>query len=423
MDASQNDAMNQRPAAMGISAQAGPTAAQTHAFLLRTAELLHRHGTPSYRLERVMTKVSRTLGVVGVFLYTPTALVVSLGDGTSESTYLRRVDSGEVDIGKLLAFDGVLEDLEAGTLSIAEASDQLETAAAAPAYYGRAATLLAACVASAGVAILFGGGGVETLTASVLGLLIAGLAVMTGQMAWERGLLEPLAGFLVALLALATAHWICPLDDRLTTLAALILMVPGLTLTVALTELAMGHLSAGSARLAGASVALLTLVLGVAIAWRIGDGWRNAADAPVWPLPDWALWIAVATAPAAFAVLFRAPPSQWGVIFLVGVAGFVASRVGGLAIGPEGGAFAGALVVGCGSNLYARLYNRPTMVAQTPGLLILVPGSIGYRSLTALLESQTVHGVQLAFTMVMVGLSLVGGLLSASLILPPRRIL
>ena len=34
------------------------------AFLLRTAELLHRHGTPSYRLEGVMGKVAESLNIV-----------------------------------------------------------------------------------------------------------------------------------------------------------------------------------------------------------------------------------------------------------------------------------------------------------------------------------------------------------------------
>ena len=63
------------------------------------------------------------------------------------------------------------------------------------------------------------------------------------------------------------------------------------------------------------------------------------------------------------------------------------------------------------------------MVSQTPGLLILVPGSIGYRSLTALLNSETIRGVELGFSMVIVGVALVGGLLMANLLVSPKRIL
>ena len=95
----------------------------------------------------------------------------------------------------------------------------------------------------------------------------------------------------------------------------------------------------------------------------------------------------------------------------------------GLWFAPDVGSFCGATVVGVGSNLYARLTNRPAMAAQTPGLLILVPGSLGYRSLIAMLESQTVQGIELAFNMTLVAVSLVGGLLFANLLLPPKRIL
>ncbi len=91
--------------------------------------------------------------------------------------------------------------------------------------------------------------------------------------------------------------------------------------------------------------------------------------------------------------------------------------------GPEVGAFVGALVVGCGSNIYARFLNRPAMVPQTPGRMILVPGSIGYKSLTAMVESNTIQGVELAFSMSIVGVALVGGLLLANQIISPKRIL
>ncbi len=61
-----------------------------------------------------MTKVAKTLGVQSVFLYTPTALVASFGDGHEEKTFMRRVDSGSVDAEKLIQFDEILERLEAG---------------------------------------------------------------------------------------------------------------------------------------------------------------------------------------------------------------------------------------------------------------------------------------------------------------------
>jgi uncharacterized membrane protein YjjB (DUF3815 family) len=63
------------------------------------------------------------------------------------------------------------------------------------------------------------------------------------------------------------------------------------------------------------------------------------------------------------------------------------------------------------------------MIPQTPGLLILVPGAIGYTSLTAMIENNTIRGVELAFSMSVIGVALVGGLLLANQVISPKRIL
>ena len=394
----------------------------THQFLMRTAELLHKHGTPSHRLERVVTKVARTLGVDCVVLYTPTALVASIGSGEQERTYLRRVDSGSIDADKLIRFDDILDRLEAGEIDIAESARRMELAVSAPPPFSSGFTAVICGLACAAIAVFFGGGWIEVAFAGAIGLAIAGLELMQNRLGWEQGLIFPVAGFFASICSLATAHWICPLDDRLVTLSALIILLPGFTITTALTELAVGHLSAGVARLAGASATLLTLFLGVAIAWKIASPWRNI-PANIMPVHWIVGWIAVIFAPAAFAILFRVRVSRWGIVFAVSLSGYFAAKGFGDRFGVEVGSFLGSLIVGCGSNLYARLRDRPAMVPLAPGMILLVPGSLGYRSLSALLNRETIAGVDFAFGMVLVAMSLVGGLLASSVIVPPKRIL
>jgi len=137
----------------------------------------------------------------------------------------------------------------------------------------------------------------------------------------------------------------------------------------------------------------------------------------IWP------WIAIAIAPVMFAIIFQARWPQWPAIMLASVAGFSASLFGGNMWGIEIGAALGALSVGCASNLYARLWDRPALVTWTPGILVLVPGSLGYRSLTAFLDKNAIAGIDFAFQMVIVAISLVGGILIANVLVPPRRIL
>ena len=71
-------------------------------------------------------------------------------------------------------------------------------------------------------------------------------------------------------------------------------------------------------------------------------------------------------------------------------------------------------------NAYNRIMKRPTAVVVVPGLLMLVPGSLGFQSLSALLGQETIPGVEAAFRMVLVAVSLAMGLLTANAILPAR---
>jgi uncharacterized membrane protein YjjB (DUF3815 family) len=139
-------------------------------------------------------------------------------------------------------------------------------------------------------------------------------------------------------------------------------------------------------------------------------------------LPAWTDLAAVAVSALASVVIMRAQPRDTGWIALGVAIAFGASSLGALALGPLG-AFLGALALGVASNIFSVLRNRPALVMQAPGLLILVPGSVGYRSLAALLQSNTLSGVQAAFQMFLVGAALVYGLLFANLISPDRDLL
>lgn len=394
-----------------------------HKFIVKAGEYLHKYGTPAHRLERVMTQVATSLGLNGVFLYTPTALIISLDGLPNETTYLRRIDSGAVNVDKLIRFDETLEALEAGTVSIEKADTQFDAIADSPAPFSQAVTALACSVSCAAVATLFGGGLTEVAIAGILGFIAFLIEVVHSALKLERGFLELFVGFTISVSAIALAKFVVPVDDRLVTLASLIILIPGLTLTVALTELAVGHLSAGVARLAGACVSLLTLTIGVALGWRIASPWQHPEPNLVSDLPSWTYWAAIVIAPMTFAIVFRARWPQWPTITIVAIIGVLASRIAGQQWGTEVGAFCGALAVGIGSNLYARFRNRPALVPLTPGIIVLVPGSLGFRSLTAFVDHETMQGINFAFSMMIVGIALVGGILTANAVVPPKRIL
>jgi uncharacterized membrane protein YjjB (DUF3815 family) len=188
-----------------------------------------------------------------------------------------------------------------------------------------------------------------------------------------------------------------------------------------MSELALGHLAAGTARFMGAAMSFLVLAFGVAIGRRVGDllppvlGPIEADALPAWTLPA-----ALLVASASFAVLLRARPRDTVWMLLAGTIAFYGARLGSARLGPELGVCLGAVLVQGASNAYARLRRRPAIVMSLPGLLLLVPGSIGFESVTALIERDVVSGVETVFRMALVAVSLVAGLLLADALVPPR---
>jgi uncharacterized membrane protein YjjP (DUF1212 family) len=394
------------------------------AFTMRLARALHTYGTPAHRLEEAMTLVSRQLGLEAQFFSTPTAIFAAFGPVAAQQTFLVRIEPGEVNLEKLALLDGLIGQVSRGTLSPAEATARIEQIEAAPLRYGRVLSVLCFGLASACAARFFGGGWREVSVSCAVGLLLGLLALIFSRDRNRVWVYEPVAATLASLLAVLASAVLAPLSVYTVTLAGLIVLIPGLTLTIAIIELATRNLSSGTSRLSAAASLFLMIGFGVALGQHLGRLVLGSfAEATPLPLPGWTEAAALALAPLGFTVLFRAGPRDAGWILGAGVLAFLGARFGAALLGPELGGCLGALVVGVACNLYARLLDRPVVVPLVPGIMLLVPGSLGFRSLSALLAQDVVSGVETAFRMVLVAVGLVTGLLLANVALPPRKAL
>ena len=393
-------------------------------FILRLGKALHSYGYAAHRLEQVLDQAAGQLDLNGQFFSTPTSIFASFGPQDDQRTFLIRVEPGGVDLGRLAMLDTVTIKVLRGTLSPAEGSSEIDRILESKDHYGRITTILAFGLASAAASRFLGGGLREIVVSCGIGLVIGMLALLSGRLSEVGRVFEPVAAFVASLLAALIGHWWGPYSVYNATLAGLIVLVPGFTLTVAMTELSTRHLVSGTARLTGAFVLFLTIAFGVALGSKISAELAGPAlIADVIPLPGWTEMVALVAAPLAFTVLLRAQPKDAIWIVLSGIIGVTGGRIGARSLGLELGVFVGALLVGAASNLYARFLNRPATVTLVPGVLLLVPGSFGFRSLASLLDREVVLGVETAFKMILMAVALVAGILVSNIVAPPKRTL
>ncbi|WP_233166500.1 threonine/serine exporter ThrE family protein [Archangium sp. Cb G35] len=393
-------------------------------FTLRLGQALHRYGTPAHQLEEQMRLVAQRLGLEARFFSTPTSIFASFGPPEALQTSLIRVVPGEMDLGRLARLDALADSVIRGELSPEEGADRVESILAEPPRHGSPLLLLCWALAAVGGARLFGGGPREMGVAALISLLIGGLDLWTRRQSSTMWVLEPVAAILSSALAVVAASLVGPLSVQIVTLAGLIVLLPGLSLTVALNELATRNLISGTSRLTGAALVFLELGFGVALGTRLAEWFPLPAKlGPVPDLPGWTEPLALVSMLFGVSVLFRARPQDWGWIGVAGTLAYVGSRLGSQVLGTQLGAFVGALIVGLVTNVLARVRNRPAVITLVPAIMLLVPGSIGFRSMESLLARDVLAGVDTAFSMLMVAVALVAGLLFANALVQPRKVL
>lgn len=408
------------------SPHAASTAAEREAeeFILELGRSLHRYGTPAHQLEAALADVASRFGIEGQFFSVPTSITAGFGPLTEQRVRIMRVEPGEIAVEKLIHVDEVAESVATGGSAPKEGTARLRAIVDRPDRFSPMIRTGAGAILTASAARIFGGGYREIIAAGVAGLATGLLALGASRYRHAKRLIEAIAGFVCAAVAVLLPFVLGEFNAFLVVLSGLIVFFPGLTLTMAMTELATRNFVSGTARLTGALMVLLSLGFGSAIGLQMRRWFPdvNFEASPV-VLPPWTELLAMGVAPFAFMILFRARPRDFFPFFIAGWIGFYGSTAGVKALGPEVGVWVAAVMVGLFANAYARVTNRPAAVAMLPGIILLVPGSVGFRSFDALLKHDALAGVNSAFGMILIAVSLAAGLLIANVTLPPRKVL
>jgi uncharacterized membrane protein YjjP (DUF1212 family) len=406
-------------------------AAKRMAFVVEMGRRLHQFGTSAPRLEDAIDGVSARLQLNCQSLSTPTSILFSFIDRAggergplAELTQVIRVSPGQDDLRNLSEVNEIADRVTEGALDIDEGFRRLHAIRDRPSPRRAALETVATGVSGASVAAILNGGWADLAAAFVIGTAVGAVGIACERRPGLRPSFEAVSAFLATLMATLVDVYVTPLTLRSVVLASLIVLMPGLTLTTAVRELSTQHLVSGSARFAGAVTTLLKLAFGTVAATQLCIWLRLAPVAALpAPIPPWAQWIALGFACASFAVLFRSARRDAPLVMAAAALGYLITYYGGREFTPQFGVFLAGFGMGALSNLYAHLTGRPGALVRTPGIILLVPGSIGFLTLSQIAQRDVFLGINSAITLTAILVSLVAGLLFGDLFASSRRVL
>jgi uncharacterized membrane protein YjjP (DUF1212 family) len=417
-----------------ISRQLATTAPTTRiAFVLELARRLHQYGTSAPRLERAVAGAAQRLGLIADVWSSPTAIIISFADlaqgedGVAQTTQVMRLAPGEVNLERLCEADDIADRAIAGELDLREGFRLLRALGRPDTRREKIGLIASYGLSAASIAALFlHSSWVDLLVAGVIGVIIGGISMLAANRPRLAVASDAICALVATAVTIVVSAFVVPLAIKSVVLASLIILIPGMSLTTAVREISSQHLVSGMARMGGAMSTLLKLTFGTLAATQLcGAVGITARDFALPALPTWTDYPALLVAAIAFAILFRAARRDWPVVIVAVIVGYLATRWGGAISGSLPGApfgvFLGGFLLGAMSNIYARFARRPGAVVREPGILLLVPGSVGFRSMSFLLERDTSLGLDTGLLLLTLLVSLVAGLMFGDLLVSPRR--
>lgn len=399
------------------------------AFVVETARRLHQYGTSAPRLESAIDKLAARLCLNAQVWSSPTAIIISFVDGSdkdriAETTRVIRLSPGDIDLRHLSEVNEIVDKVIAGEVGIGEGSRFLQTLSDRIGRRAQAHEVLCYGLVSATLAALMRGGWVDVAAAGSIGLIVGLVAQLSTRSQRARLALEAVSAMIATFLATLISLYLVPLTLKTTVLASLIVLFPGMTLTTAVRELSTRHLVSGVARVADAMAILMKLAFGTLVANELCKslGLVPSADAQP-PIPDWGIWVALIFGAYGFAVLFRAARRDFPLVMASAALGYAITYFGSRQFNPQFGVFLAGATMGALSNLYARITDRPGALVREPGIILLVPGSLGFLTVSLIVSRDVFLGINTAASLLAILVSLVAGLLFGDLIVSPRRVL
>ncbi|ORY06960.1 DUF1212-domain-containing protein [Basidiobolus meristosporus CBS 931.73] len=389
-------------------------------YLILLSEAMVIFGSPSHRLEQNMYLNSRALKMESSFAFLPGVALITFGDSTTHTsdTHIIKADR-DYDMRKLERAYEISRSVIHGEVDLEDAYDKLETLIEEPSFYPWWARILNYAICSFVVCPLaFNGNWIDALVSAVISACIGGLSMVSTRFFNYANVFEISAAVVTAFVATAFHRHICYMP---VVMSSVVLLLPGLSLTTAVIELAAKSLISGVVRLVYALVMAFMLGFGLSFGsniWKAIDSSSFELETCSSVNPYWYFLLCPINA-VTYSIFLNATPRQWPFMILLSAVGFSVSYFTSKVLDATTSAAISTFAIAVIGNVYSRITHNLGYVAVLGATIMLVPGSLGVKGVLAALDDDSQQGTGLPFQMIVIAMSLAVGLFIGSLVVYP----
>ena len=391
-------------------------------FVTQLASQAHEYGVSFVRLQDFMSQLPQLFGFHGIMLAASPLLFFDFwrpGDPTPSRTITSLPDV-TYDLSKLSELGFLVNDLADGKVPIDEGMARLKQIDNLQPPYRNSVVALGYAFCGAGFAVLLSANWNDVIIAALLSLVVYAITLTAGRSQWLSNQLNLTAAIITSILANLIALQFPGSNAFIVSLCAVIVLVPGLALTLGTAELASKVVISGISRLVDGILITFVLVVGnVMGSYIVNALWTVPAPEPATDRPLWVIFISIVVLMLGLTVVFKVRLADLGWVVLAGGLAYAGVLLGGQ-LGNWQGSFFGALILGLYTSLVSSRLHRPASVVMLPGIMILVPGAAAYFGLNALQTSGIIGALPAGWGVLTQIIAIIAGLYVAASVLPQR---
>ncbi|KAI8998127.1 hypothetical protein BC832DRAFT_518881, partial [Gaertneriomyces semiglobifer] len=398
-------------------------------FLMMLAKSFARYGAPSHRIEYQVELVAFTLEQPTSVAVIPGVMWISFGDEDHNSScHLIKVSQG-YNLNKLSLVNKLCYAMVHGEIDAASAVDELTDIANAPSYPDWYDCVTFPIVAFTICLVGFGGHWLDSGMAAALALIVGLLSYLVHLIPFLAAFIcSFLSRAVMILLAKDNSEGFC-YNHVPIVLSAIVMLLPGLQITTAIIEISTRNMVSGTVRIFSGLFHATMLGFGISTGRSVvfwGDHVPDELSTHCGPAPS-IFWNFLFFPPLCLAFIynFQCHRRQFPHIASVSTLGWATylclsiPKIFQSSTGQIVPNIMAAFVIGCASNIYARVTKDVAVPAIWVGIVMMVPGSMGVRASLGFFGSNATDATQVVFQMLVVGMSLAIGLFAATVAIFP----